>query len=600
MNAVVTERLVDIARAAAAAGWGRATAIYDAAARELGISRQTLLRKLKDVQIKAPRKRRADAGRVTLTRAEAERIAAVVEETRRLTGTGTVPVDQAVELLRANGKIVAGRIDEETGEFFPLSISAIRQALRGYGLHPDQLSQPTPAASLSSPHPNWCWQVDASVSRQYYLADEGAAVMPRAEYYRGKPQNFQRISDRRIWRYVVTDHCTGCLSVFYVLGSETTGNLLDALIHAIVPHADGTMHGVPHIIMTDPGSAMTSSPTRNFCSALDIELLINERGNARAKGQVENAQYLVETHFEATLKLSAPTTSIDEINARAQRWSKMWNSTRIHSRTGLTRRDAWLRITPEQLVLAPSAETLRELAVSAPKACTVRDHRIKYRGKAYDVSGVPGLIQGQRVDVVLNPFDADSVRVLVDGADGKPAHAVAPEIRRDTWGFLETAAQIGTKYKRPADTVVDENRKALERLAMDATTDAEAIARRKSKAVPFGGAIDPDLPTRNTAVVPHLPRAGTPSEVTAPTIVEAPAPRTTPRVHEVPLLTHTEAAMRLVTLVRGAGGTWSPEFLSQLQRRYADGVPADRLDQVAAELLAPPSVTPLRVVGGAR
>ncbi|HSX60241.1 MAG TPA: hypothetical protein VLF18_08590 [Tahibacter sp.] len=600
MNAVVTERLVDIARAAAAAGWGRATAIYDAAARELGISRQTLLRKLKAVQLKAPRKRRADAGRATLTRTEAERIAAVVEETRRLTGTGTVPLDQAVELLRANGKIVAGRVDESTGEFFPLSISAIRQALRSYGLHPDQLAQPTPAASLSSPHPNWCWQVDASVSRQYYLADDGAAVMPRAEYYRGKPQNFQRISDRRIWRYVVTDHCTGCLSLFYVLGSETTGNLLDALIHAMVPHADGTMHGVPRIIMTDPGAAMTSSATRNFCSALDIELQINERGNARAKGQVENAQYLVETHFEATLKLTTPATSIDQINAMAQRWCRLWNSTRIHSRTGLTRRDAWLRITREQLVLAPAAEVLRTLAVSAPKTCTVRSWRISYKGKPYDVSGIPGLIQAQRIQVMANPFDPLSVRVLIDGEDGRPAHAIAPLIKRDDWGFLETSAQIGTEYKRPAETTVDANRKAIERLAMDATTDAEAIAKRKSKAVPFGGAIDPELPTRQTPIVPHLPRAGTPSDVATPTIVEAPAPRTMPRVHEVPLLTHTEAAMRLVAIVRDQGGTWSAEYLQLLQRRYADGVPADRLDLIAAELLVPPTVTPLRVVGGGR
>lgn len=599
MSAVVTERLVDIARAAAAAGWGRATAIYDAAARELGISRQTLMRKLKDVRIAPPRKRRADAGRVTLTRTEAEHIAAVVEETRRLTGTGTVPVEQAVELLRANGKIVAGRIDEDTGEFFPLSISAIRQALRQYGLHPDQLAQPTPAASLSSPHPNWCWQVDASVSRQYYLADDGAAVMPRAEYYRGKPQNFERISDRRIWRYVVTDHCTGCLSLYYVLGSETTGNLLDALIHAMVPHADGTMHGVPHLIMTDPGAAMTSSATRNFCRALDIELQINAVGNARAKGQVENAQYIVETHFEATLKLAAPVTSIDEINAKAQRWARLWNSTRIHSRTGLTRRDAWLRITPEQLQLAPPAETLRALAVSAPKTCTVRDYRISYKGKPYDVRGVPGLIQAQRIQVVANPFDPNSIRVLLDGEDGRPTYAIAPRLKKDGWGFIESAAQIGTEYKRPAETAVDANRKALERLATGAESDAEALATRKRKAVPFGGAIDPELPTRQTPVVPHLPRAGTPSDVAAPTVVEAPAPRYTPRRDEVVMLSHTEAAMRMVSIVRSLGGIWTPEHLQQLRQRYADGVPADQLDEIAARLLASPTVTPLRVVGGA-
>lgn len=57
--------------------------------------------------------------------------------------------------------------------------------------------------------------------------------MPKAEYYRGKPANFERIADRRLWRYVTTDHASGCLEVFYVLGAESSANLLSALIDAM-------------------------------------------------------------------------------------------------------------------------------------------------------------------------------------------------------------------------------------------------------------------------------------------------------------------------------------------------------------------------------
>ena len=51
MSAALTERLVYVARAARDAGHGKRGAIYDAACAELGISRATLLRKLKEVSV---------------------------------------------------------------------------------------------------------------------------------------------------------------------------------------------------------------------------------------------------------------------------------------------------------------------------------------------------------------------------------------------------------------------------------------------------------------------------------------------------------------------------------------------------------------------
>lgn len=50
---------------------------------------------------------------------------------------------------------------------------------------------------------------------------------------------------------------------------------------------------------------------------------------------------------------------------------------------------------------------------------------------------------------------------------------------------------IGEDWKRPADTQLEANRKEVDRFAYDATTDAEVESRRKAKAVPFGGRIDP-------------------------------------------------------------------------------------------------------------
>lgn len=590
---------------AAAAEWlaaphGSKGQIAARLAGQLGCSLQTAYRKLQPVKADIkPRKRRTDAGQYALSREEARHVAALVEETRRLTGTGTLPVEDAVEILRANGRIGAARIDRATGEWCPLSISSICRAIRHYGFHRDQLAAPSPAARLSSPHPNYLWQTDASVSRQFYLGEAGAEVMPRREFYRGKPQNFERIADRRLWRYVTTDHASGCIDLVYVLGAESSTNLIAALIHAMALRPDSTMHGIPKYLMMDPGSAVTAQTTRNFLTATGIEPIINEVGNARAKGQVENANYIVETHFEAALKTRAPVTSLEEINLLAQRWTRAFNAMRTHSRTGMTRRDGWLRIQPAELVLAPPVEVLRQLANSTPKECTVRDGMLRFKGHVYDVRGVPGLINRQKVEVIVNALDPDgSVRVLMPGqADSRAVHYVAPRLGHDSWGFLSTAAQVGTEFRSLPETPADAARKELERVAMEVRTDAEAAAARKAKRLPFGGTIDPLKHIEQLDVTPHLPRAGTPSEVAAPQVVAA--QRIEPALvrAEIAALNHVEAAMRLKPLVERAGLAWTAEMYARTAQRWPEGVPVDQVEAWAVEL-ATPVRGGLRVIEG--
>ncbi len=103
MNAALTERLVYVARAARDAGHGKRGAIYDAACAELGMSRATLLRRLKEVSVTDKRKKRADAGRSALTRDEAALISATLREATRKNGKRLYSIADAVETLRANG-----------------------------------------------------------------------------------------------------------------------------------------------------------------------------------------------------------------------------------------------------------------------------------------------------------------------------------------------------------------------------------------------------------------------------------------------------------------------------------------------------------------
>lgn len=591
--------LQDAAAQLLAAQHGEKRGIVEGLARTLGVSVATAHRRLSHITSSVkPRKRRSDAGNLALSRPEAIKIAALVEETRRLTRTGALTIEEAVEILRANGQIEAARVNTSTGEYQALSVSSVCRALRHYGLHRDQLAASAPAARLSSPHPNHLWQIDASVSRQFYLADDGTRVMPQAEFYRGKPGNFQRIADRRLWRYVTTDHASGCLEVFYVLGAESSANLLSSLMHAMTLRPDGTMHGIPQRLMMDPGSAVTAGTTRNFLTACDIELIVNEVGNARAKGQVENAHYLVETHFEAALKLRAPVTSLEEINTLAQQWSRAFNATRIHTRTGMTRRDGWLRIRPEQLVVAPSLDILRQLAMTAPKACTVRDCMIRFKGAVYDVRNIPGLVNGQRVMVVVNALAAgDSVRVLMPGQDdNQPVHYIAPRIGTNEWGFLDTAAQVGTEFKAPPQSPAEAARAELDRVAMEVRTDAEVAAARKAKKLAFGGTVDPMKHLREAQIAPALPRAGTAAQVAAPIVAEQRIEPEPVRAALAPL-GHVDAAMRLKPLVERAGHTWTADMYARTVQRWPNGLPIDDVESWAVELAVQPRGG-LRVVGG--
>lgn len=584
--------VVDAARAHANAPRGARTLIVQQLADTLNVSLQTAYTQLKRAQGLRDRQQRIDAGASALTRDEAVQLVALIEATRRETGTGALTLGDAVAILRERVGAFAGRLDETTGEWRPLSLSAISKALRAYRMHPEQIAGDTAATRLSSPHPNYCWQIDASVSRQFYLAPAGGTKsMPRMEFYRGKPGNFARIADQRLWRYAITDHCSGCIDVMYVLGAESTANLLTALMYVMAQRPDSIMHGVPQYLMSD-GGALNAAATFNFLAALNIQPVVNAPGNARAKGQVECAHNLIERHFEAPLKLGKPIDSLEQINRLASRWARHFNSTAIHTRHGLTRRDAWLRISTEQLVFAPSLALMQQLPMSNPQQCTVRDLAIKFKGQVYEVRDMPGVMNGSRVDVVINPFDAHSVRVITR-EQGRLAYYLAPMRRYDDWGFDAGAARIGVEHKAMPATPADAARKEIERVAMEVDTDTAAAAARKAKRVPFGGTIDPGATWKDPA--PHVPRAGTASDVSALPRIEPAGPAERPR-YEPRRFSWMETVRELMTRVEQRGGTWTPEHYAQAQARWPEGLTEDEFDAAAQSLMRP---TLRAITGGA-
>lgn len=572
MSAALTERLVALTQEVRSAPHGAKSAIYAQASAELGLSVPTLHRKMAEVALRPRRKRRSDARESGLPVEEARLISAMLMESTRRNGKRLMSVEQAVEILRSNGKVLAGGIDNETGEIVHFSTPTVSRALRLYSLHPDQLMAPAPAIELASLHPNHVWEIDASLCVLYYLKREadtqrGLQVMDAKEFYKNKPRNIEKIVNERVWRYLFTDHYSDSYYLEYVLGAESGENLATTFINAVQKRPGDPFHGVPFVAMMDPGSANTGAVFQNLAASLQIHVQVNRPGAPRAKGQVEKGHDIVERKFESGLKF-VEVHSLEQLNALAGRWMRAFNGTARHSRHKQTRYAVWQTITQEQLRIAPPVELCRELAHTTPEKRQVNTRlRVSFRGEEFDVSTVPGVMVGEYILMARNPWRPEAAQVVLTGEDGHEVfHVVEPVLRSGAGNFATSAQIIGEGYARHADTPAQKNAKSIERLLTGADTLEQAEQARKDKRLPFNGEVDPYKPVTDTVLPAYLPKRGTALDI--------------PQLAQVAVqpLTHTQASMRLRTML---GRSVTAEDRALIAAWHPDGVPEELLQEVA-------------------
>lgn len=571
--------LRDLAERLAAAPHGGRTALVDTAAQTLCVSRQEVYRRLKDVGFASGRKRRSDRGSSMATKDVAMQAAALVHGARRKTGKKTLPLTQALDILRENG---VGSVDAATGEVrLPTSASTLSRAMRRHGCHPAMLEQGRPHTHMQSLHPNHVWQVDASLCVLFYLPKQGLQIMPEGVFYKNKIHNLEKITRERVWRYVVTDHYSGALYVRYVLAAgESAENLAETFLLAIQPRGQNDpLHGVPFHLMMDMGSANTAHLFKNLLKNLGVKDLVHKPGNSQAKGQVEQAQQLVETQFEGRLSFMK-IESIEQLQAAADRWQTHFNAWKVHTRHGRTRNAMWLTITEDQLRIPPSMELCRQLVTTKPVEVTVRDdmsitHSVKgYGRQTYDVRGLRGVVPGMKVTVMVNPYEAPAVDVGVKDERGDVVTWPVAPVRMTEAGFRADAAIWGQEHKALPETVADKRTKELEA--------AGVVAGRKTGVAPYGLDIEADI---TAAPAPaYLPRRGRDLGLDASRRELAP-------------LSHVEAAKLLRARL---GQIWTADSYAWLAQRWPDGVPPMEIDEIAARLSAPntPAGAVLKVVGG--
>ncbi|MEY2689201.1 MAG: hypothetical protein RL375_3399 [Pseudomonadota bacterium] len=560
---------------------GAKAAIIDRVARTLGCSSQTAYRKLNQAGLDTQRKRRSDAGESLLNDADLRLVAGVLAASLNQKGQ-RMPVRTALDMLRASGQLGAD-----------VSESTVSRQLYAHRMHPEQLALPTASVQMVSLHPNHVWQVDSTTGAYYYLPGGRLRWMPEDQFYKNKVDNLVKASSDLLTRYAATDHTSHAFKARYYLGGETAENLLDFVTWVMWKQTAGPMHGVPLMLVMDPGAANKGQLLRNFCKAVGVQLEHHAPGAARVTGSVEKTHDIVRMHFETRFRFTDPRdVTLDTLNERIEQWAASHCATRIHTRHGRTRYGAWMAILPEQLRVPASLEALREAAVREPETRRVNNDRtVSFNAKTYDLSQVPGVVAGLKVTLQVNVFRAPAIDVqfICPDTGAESWHVVEPA-QTTEWGFRVDGPVWGQDMRSAANSTVDNNRNALTKQAYKVgdglPTLEEAAKARKAHAQAYAGIVDPMADVKATPVPAYLPRRAT--ELALPA-----------RQVESRRLSTFDACTELRHKL---GAAYGPQVRDHVLATYADGVPEDQLDAIAAQFRpdAAPAAGPaaLRVVGG--
>jgi hypothetical protein len=306
-------------------------------------------------------------------------------------------------------------------------------------------------------------------------------------------------------------------------------------------------------------------------------------------GAVEVGQNIVERQFESRLAFMH-IQNLDQLNEAARDWQLAFNSSRIHSRHGHSRFALWSTIREEQLRIAPAPELCRDLVTTKPVEATVRgDLTVSYSIKQYgpndyDVRFIPGLSPRDKISIVVNPFRAPAIDVVIADAQGtKTTYTVEP-IRKNVAGFRFDAPVIGQTFAAAGDSNADRNRKDIRIAAygVSADTDADMRKLRKAGAVPFDGQFNAMADVEQHDLPTWLPKRGT--DLAVATVEREVAP-----------LSHVAAAKEL----QARGVLWDRKYMAVLESRYPSGdVPQADLDALVTEFSASHGIQ--RVIAGAR
>ena len=522
------------------------------------------------------RKKRSDAGASSINEKDLSTVAALLQNSVRKNGKKTMSVENARSIMLQNGFDV------------PISTRQLSELLKTRTLSTESTSKPSPHQRMRTEYPNQVHFADPSVALMYFAPNGKQKFLRDDEVYKNKPFLEGR-ENLKCWRYVLTDHYSGTICVrYYAAAGENSANMYDFLLYAWGKKKDPlyNFHGLPELLIWDCGSANISKPVTNALKALRVETEPHLPGNPRAKGQVENANNIVECQFESLLHLEE-VNSMEELNDAAERWCAAFNANQLeHRDTRITRAGRkigsrtmiWNWIKEEQLRELPDEEICRQIFTTGIQPRTVGgDLAISFvhpKNKAatrYSLSALPDIMVGMTVNVqpILVSEEALALVSYQDRTGEIVSFEVKP-IEYDRVGFDIAAPVFGQEYKSQPDTLIEKNTKAL----------AEIAASDDKTEVPFAKVTDGQgFKTHSlihTQADPFFKtQTGKQVEVAAGTV----------EVHDIHI-TPVEMAKRF----KARAGFIPDGFIASLKKEFPDGVPSQLVDDLVTEYTADTAV----------
>jgi transposase InsO family protein len=597
------ERVLQLRAAAdalAAAGHGLKQSIADHWAGALGCTVKTLYRQITDAGFAQPRKRRADAGRRSVSKEEVMAVAMLKVQAQRANGKDIMSIGTATQMARDGGLAALGRVDATTGEVVPVATATIARAMREYKLDVDTMNRPKPHIRMRSLYPNHVWQIDASVCVLYYLDNGGMGVMEKDEFYKNKPESMHKRVKAMVIRYSATDHYSGTIFVRYYIGAESAAMVAEFFIAAIQAKGDAQepFNGVPTILVLDPGSANGAHMFKNLCRLLQVRLIIHKPKSPRAKGQVENSHNIIECSFESRL-IATAIKDLEELNRHAGIWMRWYNGTQKHRRHGHTRYGLWQVIRKDQLRVAPAIEVCRELLTTKPVERTVGgDLSIEFKGVNYRVDHIPGVRDKSKIMVAVNPYRENSVMVIDQDEHGNDVHWVCVAEAKDRAGFAASAAVWGEEFKSRPLTQANHDRAALDTMAYG-TDEKLAIDAARRKRQPVCGGMDITGPLARKTPAAYMARPGTEMDVASPVATDFSGnslAKPAELAVEARMLNLVQLATRLASAMPG---TWSAWHYHQVAAWHPAGAAENEVAAIVARLQDFEEPQRLVAVGGA-
>lgn len=594
-QANLREHLKMIANSIDNARHGTRSQVVAQHAADLAMAPATLYRTLAtEIGWASGRKIRADKGK-TCVPIESLHFAAGLQRTSR----------------RKNGKLtlhapMTKMVTMSAGMEMGVTAQRMQVLLREHKLNADTLARPAPHVQMRST-PNQCHEVDPSLCLIYYSPNGEQRMVRDDENYKNKPDFWAKVKFK-VWRYVLVDHASHWIFVRYFESmGETQDNLFRFLMQAWAKDGERTFHGVPQMLMMDPGSANTAKAIANLCDALEVKLLINLPGQPRGKGGVEVANNITETHLESLLRFQ-PVHSVAELNEAATAWCNAYNANLIPNldsrlmRPGMTqaiaRNDLWLKIKPDALRLCPPLNVCAALMQGATATRKVSGslmvsyrHPAAARSLRYDLRGIREVGNGDEVTIRPLVYGDQAVMVTYKHRDGQEKHfRIEPVAEVDEFGFRVDAPSIGEGYHSLPAHDAEGVGEALDQAAYGIDADGvirtpEEIAKLKAsgKAQPFahlndGQGLKPLDALRGIQQPTYLPKKGVAITPKAPAVSATRSAENEVRGFDlnVPSTMHVGRGdlLPVTTIARRLKdelGEWSAERMAQLSGRWPDG-----------------------------